>query len=209
MWSYCGHFQIHRGFWLLDWIKHCLIWLVIEMNHTSSHASFWCLILATSLAIHHSNIGVWLRKVTTLSPHTLPWVRMDNLFYLVVLFYWILTRTQFIWQVAWPLELIIDSNAIKKYNQVTYLHMVFSLKLHSCLHSPEFLLTSLRSQKCFLFVTTVLNSRAILLWETKSTWCYCLLTSISCPFSLHSLMEISPSRNPSFLGLWLSAMKAS
>ena len=119
-------------------------------------------------------------------------------------------KDSFIWQVAWPLELIIDSNAIKKYNQVMYLHTVFSSRLHPCLHSPDLFLPSLRSRKWLLFVTTVLDSKAIVLCKKPNgTWCYCLLTAIGCPFSLHSLMEISPSRNPSFLGLWLSAMKAS
>ena len=33
--------------------------------------SFWCPLLTTSLAIHHSNVGVQLRRVTTSGQRTL------------------------------------------------------------------------------------------------------------------------------------------
>ena len=60
--------------WNIEW------WLCIE------HISCWCLFLNTSLATYHSNMGVWLRRMTTYG-HMI-WV---DIFYLVLLvrsFYW-------------------------------------------------------------------------------------------------------------------------
>jgi hypothetical protein len=162
MWSYCGHFQIQR--FLIVGLDQALSHLVSDWDE--SHIVS-CVFLVSDFSYKSCHTPLKYRCLIKESDHIKPtYLTMSTHGQPLLPRCIILLNTDkdsFIWQVAWPLELIIDSNAIKKYNQVTYLHMVFSLKLHPCLHSPEFLLTSLRSQKCFLFVTTVLNSRAILL----------------------------------------------
>lgn len=33
LWPYCGHFQLHRHYWLLDQLENCLLSSAIAVNH--------------------------------------------------------------------------------------------------------------------------------------------------------------------------------